>query len=107
MYSDSIDRAKRKINSLIDGENIIERKEYSKGLEALVDKDGLQVSIIAKFLGESARGYRTTYSLIDRSILSMENGAELFHNVIKPANVVYGHVLSDLNKQPTITTMLF
>lgn len=107
VYSSNVERGKQKINSLIEGENIILKKERREGMEVIVNKNGLDISIMMLFLGHSARGSRTTYSVIDREILSMENGAELFYNIIRPANVVYSHILNDINKRPVITTMLF
>lgn len=107
VYSDKSDSAKSKVNSLIEGENVVSKKEFKNGIEVVVNKDGLQISIITMYLGQSARGYRTTYSLVDRSILSMENGLDIFYNVIKPANVIYSHVLSEQKQKPNITIMLF
>ncbi len=107
VFSNYSYRAKEKALSLIDGEKIVNIKENGSGLTATVRKNGLEISIITAPLGESARGHRTNYALVDRNIFSMDNASEIFYNIVYPIAVSYGLSLVDENRKPSANIMLF
>lgn len=107
VYSNNRERAKKYAKRLADGENVISSHDYHRGLEILVEKDGLKICIVTLPFSEAIRGFRTTYAIVDSSIFNVMYGREIFHNIIRPSNIVYSSMLNDSNSYPVSTIMVF
>lgn len=110
VYSDSIELAKRKIDSLILGENIIEIRESINDYQVLVSKGEIVIFFRVLPLSTNTRGHRSQFALVDRNIIGHEYGKEIFNETIRSKTMLYSHLFKDDDYMKTndiVNIMLF
>lgn len=105
IYSDSKDRAKRKIDSLLKGENVLELIENYHETRAIVEKGDITIHIRTLPLSTHMSGIRSAYAVVDSEIFGHKNSGEIYNN-LKYTVRIYLHLLKD-DKQILSNIILF
>lgn len=110
VYSDCKDKAKNKIKALTSGEKIIEEKESQHEYRTIVEKGNIRISLRNMPLSTYARGHRSQFAIVDKAIIGLEHGHDIFYHSIFTKTMMYSHLLKDAeNTKPSelIQIMLF